>query len=334
MYSYPAYFNQQLATIAPSYPYLDSTPVNFKGESVDSLQKPVDSVETSASDNIQKTNKKGMSKGLKWLLGIIGTGASIYGCVVGHRVLSKPSFETVQKNLSEILGKDLSKEEAEKILSKYRGICNESSMEEYLNKLFKEVKKDCGYEDLDLVLKIEKLKDGSFQTFNEHSVNGGAGCVNKEITLYPRTSNNSLSRKDRRTLFGTTWHEFKHVKQNEQAYRADSKALIDAYVQRLEKNHPEFIEEMMKENKCSREDALKDIYEEIGNNLESLFGKYEKYAIGSPEYEKGLKYIENELNYVKDGPEYYTQLVEKEAHEIGDKARPIFDYLANPFKIF
>ena len=86
-------------------PQVQSNAVNFK-----------------ASEQIQKPQKEGLSKGAKWALGIAGTAAAIYGSVVLHRHLTKPPIEKVAKNFSEIFRRDVSKEEALKMTEKYKEI--------------------------------------------------------------------------------------------------------------------------------------------------------------------------------------------------------------------
>lgn len=83
-------------------------------------------------------------------------------------MLHRPTFDVVHKNLSEILGQNLSKEETRKLLNNYKNIIKNNKTDEYHNKLFEQVKKDMGYEDLDIELAIEKLKDSSLKSFKEH----------------------------------------------------------------------------------------------------------------------------------------------------------------------
>lgn len=300
---------------------------NFRG-----LEK--DTVDISATEEIKKQEKSGMSTGAKWALGIATTTAAVYGCVVGHRMLNKPSIEKVAKNFSEIFRRDVSKEEAQKLVERYREIIKISKTDEYLEKLFEMVKKDYGFNDMELKLIVSKLEDGSFKSFREHSIGGSAGILNKEVVIYPLTSGNNLLSSAQRTSFGTMFHELHHIRQDLHAYRTNPQKLIDAYCKRLENNHPEFIEMLMRENGCSRTIAVKDMRADIEKTLNELFGKYSKFKPNSAEYKKGMDYINNIEKYIEDGPEHFTQLVEKEAHEISAQARQIFDYCANPWRIF
>ena len=85
-----------------------------------SHETPPDTFELSAESNVKKNKEKGMSTGMKWLIGIGITAATVYGCIVGHRALNKPSLEKVAKNFSEIFRKDISKEEAQKLADRYK----------------------------------------------------------------------------------------------------------------------------------------------------------------------------------------------------------------------
>lgn len=296
------------------------------------IQLQPDTVEFSAVNNIKK--EKGLSTTAKAVLAILGTVGTIYGCIVGRRILNKPSFEVVQKNLSEILGRDIGVEETRKLLNNYKNIIKNNKTDEYHNQLFQQVKKDMGYENLDIKLIIKKLKDGSFKSFKEHCNNGSAGAANHEITICPKTAQNNLNSSIQRTTFGTMFHEWKHIKQAEIAYRTSPDKLVEAYIEQLKTQNPDYIEQLIKENKYSRTQALKDLRSELHKDLDTLFGKYPKFKAGSDEYKKGLKYIECARNYTTDGKEYFEQLSEKEAFEIGDKARKIYDYISNPWRIF
>lgn len=191
-----------------------------------------------------------------------------------------------------------------------------------------------GYENLDIKLVIERLKNSSFKTFREHTTNGSAGAVNHEITIYPKTANQNLNRSAQRTTFGTIFHEFRHIKQAEIAYRTNPEKLVEAYLDNIIKNHPEYIEQLMKENNTSRSIALKNLKHELRKDIDDLFAKYPKVPEGSVSYQKGLEYIECEKNYAMEGKEYFNQINEKEAFDVGDKARTIYDYIANPWRLF
>ena len=88
------------------------------------MQQPLgcDVVELSAEKEIKTKKKEGLSTGAKWAIGLATVATATYGCVVGHRMLTKPSIEKVAKNFSEIFRRDVSKEEALKITERYKEI--------------------------------------------------------------------------------------------------------------------------------------------------------------------------------------------------------------------
>ena len=324
IYGYNPYFYPiARITVTPAFlgggATLNNTPAtNFPSGS--------DALEFSAENKIKSSKKD--------IIGITAVLAAVYGCIVGRKMLHRPTFDVVHKNLSEILGQNLSKEETRKLLNNYKNIIKNNKTDEYHNKLFEQVKKDMGYEDLDIELAIEKLKDSSLKSFKEHCKNGSAGALHHKITIYPKTAGNSLNSSIQRTTFGTMFHEWQHIKQAEIAYRTNPDKLVDAYVEQLKTKNSDFIEQLMKENKYSRVQALKEINSSLHKQLDTLFGKYPKFKAGSDQYQKGLKYIECTRNYTTEGKEYFEQLSEKEAFEIGDKARKIYDYISNPWRIF
>ena len=56
-------------------------------------------------------------------------------------MLHRPTFDVVHKNLSEIPGQNLSKEETRKLLNTYKNIIKNNKTYEYHNKLFEQVKR-------------------------------------------------------------------------------------------------------------------------------------------------------------------------------------------------
>ena len=106
------------------------------------LSYPPDTVEISAKDKIQNQQKeKGMSTATKVGFAVIGGLATAYACVVGHRMLTKPSIEKVAQNFSEIFRRDVSKDEAQNLAKRYKEIFEIKDSEEFTRTLFNQVKK-------------------------------------------------------------------------------------------------------------------------------------------------------------------------------------------------
>jgi len=297
-----------------------------------------DSVEISAGEEIKKTGKSeksGLSTGAKWALGIATTAAAVYGCVVGHRMLNKPSIEKVAKNFSEIFRRDVSKEEAQRLVERYKEIFKIRDKDEFIKKCFEQVKKDFGYGSLDVQVgklpkelleacrKEGKTLGGGYRPLTPVFKETGNGmCELTELTSEIIGVNPSLSKSE---LFNTIVHEITHLKQYEIAYRTDKKAFFEAIRKnRMPTLSKKYIQEYQR------------IFEEVyGPTLEKL----PKITKGTKEYELGMKYIDGIEKY-KSGSsgatyeEYISQLVEKEAHGTGPIVNEIYEFFANPWRLF
>lgn len=304
-----------------------------------SLDTPPDTFELSAESKIKKNKEKGMSTGLKWLLGIGGT-AAVYGVVVGHRALNKPTLEKVAQNFSEIFRKDISKEEAEKLVNKYKDIFKEKDKDKFIQKCFAQAKEDFGYKNLDITIgklsqtEISKSAQegyalgGGYRPLGviwENTADSGTNMIlnNTVIKVNP-----NLSKQE---LFEKIIHELTHLKQHEIAYRGNKEGLFEAI-------------------KEARFSALKNkswynkITSEYLNEFERLYGgtwdKLPKIKKDSKEYELAQKYIEDIKHYTGGGKtkqehnRYMEQLVEQEAHGAEPKAQEIFNYFGNIWRVF
>ena len=157
------------------------------------LSYPPDTVEISAKDKIQNQQKeKGMSTATKIGLAVVGGLATTYACVVGHRMLTKPSIEKVAQNFSEIFRRDISKDEAQKMVNKYKDIFKEDDVEKFCTNIFEQVKKDYGFEKANIKLKIEKMPDAKLSTIRTKHDAGSYNARDGILTLYPIHSSKGL----------------------------------------------------------------------------------------------------------------------------------------------
>ena len=305
---------------------LERTPVS------DTLDKPTK----------DKTSKKsGLSIGAKWALGIATTAATIYGGIVLHKHLTKPSIEKVAKNFSEIFKKDVSKEEAIKMAERYKEIFAEKEKDKFIEKCFEQVKKDFGYEDL-TNLKCSKISEVMINEAKERGSTLGGGYrpvgayfekVGKNTFLEKFNGeimeiNPHLSQKE---IFKSIVHEFTHAKQHEMCYRTDSKALIDALVEgrlsglKNQKDYTQIVDEYIA--------AFKENYQKVWDRLP-------KIDKSSKEYEKVKKYLEEIRQYETSGAtkeqrqKYMSQLIEQEAHATKPLVYDICKFFENPWRIF
>ena len=293
-----------------------------------------DKQETVSADSIN-TSKKGMSKGLKWLLTIGGIGALITVLCLKFRT-KKISFEEVQKSLSEIFGKDFSKEETETLIKKYTEIYKEKGTDNYYHKLVDQLKKDYGIEKVNTKLKIDNtIQSGTFQTGGEASING-------TITIYTE----AMKKVGDEAGFDTLFHELKHVRQYSELWMADFerflKELTEQALDIQSKETQELIQELLKTG-ASRKNAEKylynEMYKEMKKQLEPIYENLSKFKKDTPEYKKGLEYIESMLrrdNYIatneKEFEAYKNLLCEKEAFNCGDNAKKLLKYIQQNLK--
>ena len=356
-YSYPQYLSNNLGVSNTNR----ITP-NFRGDGVASPQTsmnyttPPDTVEISAGNKINEAStqeklKTGMSTGTKIGLGILGTAATVYGCVVGHRMINKPSIEKVAKNFSEIFRKEVSADEAQKMVKNYDELLKIKDKDEFCKKAFEQVKKDYGYEKLDLPLIFKNEKTNAAAAFNHTD-----GC----IYLYNREM------KSNKFILENLIHEFKHVQQAEYGYRTSIEKLLDAAhkrngrhviasiieneeklaeVAKLNNKTPqEYKEELLKfaKNEDNFIDIRKNGKEGFDRNKQKevydrLFSSLSPFKLDSENYKQGLKYIDARAKYIPpeiDEVLYKNNLLEKDAYATGDKLKEIYNHFANPWRIF
>ena len=298
-----------------------------------SLETPPDTFELSAESKIRGESDKdsGLSTGMKWLLGIGATAAAAYGCVVGHRALTKPSIEKVTQNFSEIFRRDVSKEEAQKMTEKYKEIFKIKDKDEFRIKMFEQVKKDFGYENLDVEsykIPEEMLKKNSHlgggyyplqPLFEENGKNYTMNGFSTEVVAI----NPNLSKKD---MFYNIIHELTHMKQHELAYRLDKNKFFEA----------------IRKARLTDFEPTDKIVQEYNKTLEKVYSpvwdKLPKITEKSKEYELATKYLKDIENYrsASSGAsysEYSTQFVEQEAHGTKPKVQDAYNYFANIWRI-
>jgi len=345
-----------------------SNKINFRSERVTISEQKTDTVDISS----KQKKKEDMSTGMKLLLGIGGTGIALYGILVTHRALTKPSLEKLQKEFKEIFRRDVSIEEITEMLKKYQDLLNIKDEKEFCQKAFEQVKNDYGYADANIQLVLDESTDGI--------LGGGWHSSGNDFRIYYKNilehNGNIFNRQTKSNILGTLFHEFQHVKQTEYCIRTD----IDKYVNSIKNDNvlnqtyitnlnellqsKERIAEVAKQKNMTEEQLINAAKQEldilktkgyqaipdyakivnaqidtIKNRLNELFGKYEKFKIGSEEYKLGEQYTKNYGNYVeaqKDraNKEYMTQIIEKEAFKVEDMSKDIPKRLRSVWNIF
>ena len=338
-YSYPQYLSSNLGVNNKFSP-------NFRSNSVGvatpqptvNYTTPPDTVEISAGNKIneastQEKQKNGMSMGAKWALGILGTAATVYGCVVGHRMINKPSIEKVAKNFSEIFRKEVSTDEAQKMVNRYKEIFKLKDDKDFRNELFKQIKKDYGLENTYYDLSIKKLKNGElghFTPFGECKLIDDVAGTKFNFNSKGCVVIDETHAKSRELFFNTIVHELNHAKQFEIAYKTNSNEAFNAYIAKI-KDELSFINELNQKGYDMIAELKKPMKEFLGTTPANSLNKCSK------DYELGLKYIENQKNYIspsKDPRKYSKQFVEKESFNVEKLMDNSLNYFLSPWRIF
>ena len=339
------------------------------------LSYPPDTVELSAENKIKAQNQKkkqGMSTAAKVGLTVVGGLATAYACVVGHRMLTKPSIEKVAQNFSEIFRRDISKEEAQKMVKEYKDVFTIKEKDDFIKKIFEQIKKDYGYQDKKLPLKLENLggKDKNGRIVSAHWNPFFSNiAINTEVL---KDMPQKLTKRNQNKICDDLIHEFQHVKQSEFAYRTntqrylnhisnDNKAVRsllfylkkspDWFIKEFtehnslfdnEKEAKEFIKKAipkLEKNEFSDDETILEICNAIKDakyrDAEIVFKDFETFKINDLNYKKGLDYLEAQERYTNADYEIYSNsLLEKEAYGTADKIKTLYKYISNPWQVF
>lgn len=309
---------------------LPPPPINFSGgaDSYAINQPQVDSFysNTNTTPYVPPVPQEKSFLEKHWWKLLLGAGAVALGAIAlkgKFFAKEKPiSFEKVQQNFAEIFRqKDLTKEQTEAMLKNYQEIFKIEDKNTFIDKLFHQVKKDYGYENLNInytLIEGKHVDDtkaiGGFKPLNAKCKELGNGM--SELTeVHGDGVMRFAKEKSKESLFDTIMHEFQHCKQHELGYRTDKEKFIQAVLNyRMPKT--ELVEERAMYKK-----GIEEIYGPVWDKLP-------KINSGTKEHELGMKYIDNIENYISGGqPGYYDQIMEKEAYSIGDKAKDIYKFI-------
>lgn len=307
-----------------SYPKT-SAPIAFKG--ANKSVQPTDTVEISSK-------KKSNNLAAKLLFGGLAIGGAIFAWIKLHKPekaqeVFKSEFkniENIRKNLSEIFEKDFTEKEADELAKSYKKICGIKDDNEFVEKLFEQLKNDYGFKNSHLKLEFE-----DFNSINKPHHAAAHLNYGDKVTV-TRVDGNLFG--GRKLIFSDMFHELKHHKQFETAIATDQFAyeMAIAYNQMITRYTEEEIaafggrmttlDSLMEQGKPLLKPEFERIEREIGQFPES-----------SPLYQRGLEYIEATKNYPKveeipqNEDKYFNNILEKEAHIVGDLAKEIFGWL-------
>lgn len=316
---------------------------SFKVQSVSVKDYPPDIVE------INGKKKTGMSTGAKVGigLGIIGTIALAIGLLAkgktsqAKEVVNNVSVkQELQQKFGEIFKKDFSEAEIDKLVDNYKQIFKIDNVDDFSKKLFEQIKIDSGNESKNIEFVIRKCKPGMAE-------GGGFAVSERTLFLDIEHENNIINLEEKKDIFKSFVHEFQHVRQQEMAYNSDCTRFAKAmtknktpstaifFLEDALKHDPNFVSEY------GGEQAIKDVIQglKINNpeyidlyctvppeekiniikNIKKCFGPVKQYDKNSENYKMGIKYLENEENYIQPTEEamekYTQQILEKEAYD-------------------
>ena len=344
------------------------TSAQFRGNNVVTI--PNDKSDTLEISSKKENKTSGMSTGKKILLGVGGIGLAIYASLVIHRAVSRPSLNSLQKDLSEVFKRNVSKEEIPEMLKKYKEILNIKDEREFCERAFKQVKRDYGYGDINIPLKLEESAYGMIAG-GWHSDGDGFIIFYRNLI---KLCGGRFDRKTRARLLDIFFHEFQHAKQAEYCIRTNPEKYLEALTNKQSANknyinsikmalqYETFLKKYAEMFKMSLEDTraklTKDlpVIEEKGytslpeyvdllnkdakatqEKMNAYFGKFEKFKPDSEEYKQGEKYIENIKNYISpiESIELYrNQIIEKDAYNAGNVSYSIPNRLKSIWNIF
>ena len=243
------------------------------------------------------------------------------------KLWSKPvSFEKVQMNFNKIFGKNMSKEETEIVLKRYKQISDKYKdfrtvdvQKQYISEMFSQVKKDFGYEKKNIQLTIGDKYSAIDHL--KHKAMGGGYAENTGkfiITVSPFKSD----------IFLNIVHEFTHVKQSEIAFRSLSakELLVKKYTEGVAKKEPDIYAKAPDYIMTEAKKAVNKIFDA----RRKIHGNLCQFKKGSPEDILGMNYEEAFYNYTsaeKNIRLYKKNHLEQEAHATKPLAKEIFKYI-------
>lgn len=301
LYPYQAYSPPQFNNWN-NYGY--STPVFRGAEYQPTVQQPLkqDTVQISAEKEIKTNKKEGLSAGARWAIGIAGTVAL---GIAAHKFI--PPMR-MQNRVQRIFLENFSKEEAKAIQKKYNDILKIQDKDEFIDKLFKELKKD--YKLDNIPIRLDKTfkageKSGEIVAGAHFMPHHEKGFL--EIGVDKTHSNESLLK--------SLTHEFRHAKQDLYNYQTslDKKELISIYEKRIR-------------NTLTPEDLKKldDVPKEAEILAEELEKFYHKLGINridktNPNWAWGRKSLDSFKTYANKSQEAYnTAFYETDAKATGN----------------
>lgn len=269
--------------------------------------------------------------------------------IFGKRPANMLFLKSMARCFSSIFCKKVSVENTVDKMNAYQKLSYITDPKEFCQKAFEQIKKDFGYNDIDIPL-IFKAPEYSYAGWNL------VNCV-MEIYIDLSSHLDGLKKAD---IIEYLIHEFRHVRQAEMSYRTSPEKFLNAIAEnfprrvmgnllalpqetliKLAKDSNKSLEDLIKilrdyglrekiDFKISSDDGKELIFDKESTkiNLDRVFGKLNPFRKGSVKYQKGLNYIEGARTYMPgsiDKDRYKNGILEKDAFKTGKKWRSIVE---------
>lgn len=255
-------------------------------------------------DSVKLSNKT-FTSGLKKLsttqklligLGALTSAAALGIAAVRYRKTS--ALKDAQKVFQDVfMRNDITMTETKHMLQNYKNISKIKDKEEYIRAMFKEAKKNYGFENAPISLVYRELPD--------RAMIGGCDKLNMEILI-----NSKIYRDE---VLKAVHHEFRHAKQNYMAFHYNPEEYIVAMNQATST-----YTNISNLQGLSVKEGIEWISEYMGKpNKANVPKECEKFAINS------LKSISQTFNPERNLEAYLNSFHEKDAYAVGDSIEKI-----------
>lgn len=280
------------------------------------------------ADTFESGQKKGISKKAKIAIAIGALATTTLAGVLIHKRINVPTIEKAQKSFKKIFMRDdITIQDTEAILAKYKEIEKIADDKEYAQEMFKVAKKLFGLDHTNITLEIKDLGK---------AIGCSDGIGNLTIS----------SNAKRKGMVNFIHHELRHSKQKDVMAFVDMDRLCGALFKRSE------VQKALKEQdlykkflalvkqhgpNLSEKDAAEVAMSNVCEHLKSgLMAKYKKQGLGSVPYKnldddfvKALfkaneNYVEPSLNPIG----YYFNFLEKDARDSGETMQKLVKFFS------
>lgn len=214
---------------------------------------------------------------------------------VKGKTITSDELKTFQSDFQSLfLREDISVEETQNIIKRYKAIEKISDKIEYANAFYQETKRNFGFEHIDLPLKFERGQESKIGT-----TVGGSKKLMHEVVISPDIKGDKLCR--------TIFHELRHVKQNYYAASLDHYAYLKSVFDKLRGKLPE----------GATENDLQLAMYLAGGKMIKRWGSLTPNNIPSKDMEFAKKCLDSHKNYVNphdDKQSYFENFLEQDAY--------------------